>query len=364
MSFLRCIAATMLGSALLGLAPTPSGTGQALAGDFGYAGMSGNDTLVPFVLATGTAVAPAIDLLPEGDYPYDATIHPWGHEVWVCGAAGDGVVVVETATNAVLARIPLGPAGAYPVDIVFGLWGRYAYVSSRDSDAVVVLDVASHSLTGVTIPIAGGSLGPGKMVLNPATGEIYLVDWYDDKLNVVDPLGGTSTSTSIGNSLWDLEVDSAGSTLYVTDRGTDEVHVVELPGITVLTSIAVGADPWGIDLTPDDRWLLVANEDSGSLSVIDTASYTVTTTIPLGGAPRDVDISADGALAYVPTGTITGDDGLFVIDVATQTLVGTISLAPGSNTNVVAVTPQAAWGGVFADDFESGDTSRWSATVP
>jgi len=55
----------------------------------------------------GVSLRPAIDLLPEGYYPYDATIHPAGNEVWVVGASGDGAVAIDTTTNSVLTRIDL-----------------------------------------------------------------------------------------------------------------------------------------------------------------------------------------------------------------------------------------------------------------
>ena len=91
-----------------------SGAADAQSG-YGYAGMSGgSNTLVVFDLATGTALLPPIDLSPEGNYPYDATLTPQGHELWVVGASGDGVVVIDTATNAVTARIPLVGIAEYP----------------------------------------------------------------------------------------------------------------------------------------------------------------------------------------------------------------------------------------------------------
>ena len=79
--------------------------------------------------------------------------------------------------------------------------------------------------------------------------------------------------------------------------------------------------------------------------------------------PRDVDISEDGSTAYVPSGAIAGDDSVYVIDTSLFAVVDTISMAPGSNPNVVAVAPEFGLG-IFSDGFESGDTTRWSASVP
>ncbi len=280
------------------------------------------------------------------------------------GASGDGVVVIDTATGAIIDRIDLTGMAEYPVDVVFSRSGDLAYVSGRDSDQVAIIDVATHSLTGATVPIAAHGSGPGKMAVNPTNGLIYLVDWYDDQLHVIDPTTNPVVSSEVvGSSLWDVTVDTNGATIYLADRGSDQIHVLDASDLSLITSVAVGDDPWGLDLTPDAKLLFVANEDSHEVSVIDTPTNTVTTTIPLAGDadPRDVDVSADGVAAYVPSGSIAGDDLIYVIDVATLAIVDTISMAPESNPNVVAVAPEAGLT-IFVDGFESGDTAAWSTT--
>ena len=57
-----------------------------------------------------------------------------------------------------------------------------------------------------------------------------------------------------------------------------------------------------------------------------------------------------------------GNDFVYVIDLATTAVVDTIDVGPG-NPNVVAVAPQPG-GILFADGFETGDTSAWSRTEP
>ena len=255
--------------------------------------------------------------------------------------------------------------GIIPVDVAFARDGDLAFISARDTDAVVVIDVPTHTMTGTAIPLSSNFLGPGKMTVNPVTGEIYVVDWYSNQLFAIDPVTFAVTPEDIGDSLWDLSIDASGSTLYIADRGTDEVHVVNVSDLSVVTSVPVGDDPWGLDLMPDDTFLFVANEDSHDVTVIDAHTNTVAGTIPLASDadPRDVDISEDGSTAYVPSGAIAGDDSVYVIDTSLFAVVDTISMAPGSNPNVVAVAPEFGLG-IFSDGFESGDTTAWSNTAP
>jgi YVTN family beta-propeller protein len=334
----------------------------AEAAEHGYVGFSTTDSLVVLDLDAGTALSPSISLLPEANYPYDATILPDGSEVWICGAVGDGVVVVDTATQGVIANIDLGVAGEYPVNIAFDASGTTAYVSSRDGNAVVLVDVATHTPTGVTVATTGS---PGKGRVWSAGGTLFIVEWYGSELYAIDTGSLAVTSAVVGSSLWDLAIHPSGAPLYAIDRGTDQVHLVDPDTLTVTTSVAVGDDPWGLDITPDGSTLFIACEDGSSVSVIDTATNLVIETIPLAADadPRDVDISADGAFAYVPNGSVTGDDGVVVIDTATLTIADIITVSGDSNGNVVAVAPEPLVF-IFTDGFESGDTSAWSSTVP
>jgi YVTN family beta-propeller protein len=354
---LLCLAVAVLAPAL------------AVASNFGFVGMSTSDSLAVLDLDAAAFVPPPIDLLPFGNYPYDATMLPDGSEVWICGASGDGIVVIDTETHAVITTIDLGTAGEYPVNIAFDAFGTTAYVSARDPDpaVVVVVDVATHTPTGETVTIPSPYLGAGKGRVRPSDGRVFVVDWYGDLVFSIDPATLTIIdSAAVGDSLWDLAIHPSGSPLYIIDRGTDQVHVVDAETLAVVTSIPTGDDPWGIDITPGGKTLFIANDDSSSVTVIDTSTNTVETTIGLGAGvdPRDVDINAAGTLAYVTSGDISGDDGVFVIDIATLTQVDFITISGAANSNVIAVAPEPFGDPIFFDGFESGDTTAWTSTVP
>ncbi len=354
-----CLSLTLPG----GVARGAAGGEQGPGGAFGFVGNSGDDSLTVFDLATGTPVGADVDLLPEGDYPYDVTIRPGGSEVWICGAVGDGVVVVDTVSHAIVERIDLAGTAEYPVDVAFNTDGSTAYVAARDSEVIAVIDAATYAVTG-TIPITTSFLGPGKMAFSAARNELYAVEWFDDELYVIDAATEEVTPVTVGDSLWDLVLDPAEATLYVNDRGSDEVHVFDLDSLTVTASVAVGDDPWGVDLTADGSTLVVATEDSSEVSVIDTATLGVTpVALPDGAAPRDVDIAADGSVAYVPSGDVSGSDATYVIDLATLAIVDTVDVG-SVNPNALAVAPEVSSSLIFADGFESGDAAAWSSEVP
>jgi len=281
-------------------------------------------------------------VLPQGNYLYDITLRPGASEVWAVGAVGDGVVVFDTTSLLISHDIPLGGTAEYLVDILFSADGKTAYASSRDDTVVAVLD-ADNYLLADTIALPSVIYGGGKMVLNPCDDTIYMASWYDEYLVTIDPVNMSAVETDIGDNLWDLTVHPDGRELYVIDRGTDELHVVDTSGgkPIVTASISVGDDPWGVDITPDGSLVVVVSEDSATIHIIDTATHAASSIqLPSDADPRDVDISPDGLTAYVPSGDmLSGNDFLYVVDLATKQLANAIDLQGPSNPNVVAVMP-------------------------
>jgi YVTN family beta-propeller protein len=127
--------------------------------------------------------------------------------------------------------------------------------------------------------------------------------------------------------------------IYVTDRGTDQVRVIDRATLTEVTTVSVGSDPWGIDVTLDGSKLVVACEDDSNVYVIDTSDWS-TTIIPLdaGTDPRDVDILDSELHAFIAGGIISATDAVYVVELVGNTLKSTIPV--GGNPNCMAVQPQ------------------------
>ena len=312
----------------------------SLSGRYGYTGASTTDEVAILDRELGILFK-RLDILPEGNYPYDATMTPDGSEVWVPGASGDGVVAIDTATNEIVQRIAVGE---YPVGVAFGQDGAYAFVSNRDTEDLTVIDVGTYTVVD-SIPVPTYYLGAGNLALNPVSGVIYVLDWYDDHLFVLDPdTLSIVQEVQLGSSLWQLVVSPDGQWLYVTDRGLDVVHVLDTDSLAAVDTIPTGDDPWGIDCTLDGALVYVANEDDHSVTVINAVDNSVITTVglPQGDAdPRDVDFSADGAYAYVTSGDVSGHDLVYVIDTAIHSVEGSVDVSPAGNPNVIAVAPQS-----------------------
>jgi phospholipase C len=142
-----------------------------------------------------------------------------------------------------------------------------------------------------------------------------------------------------------------GSTVYVTESGTNTVSVIDAATSAITSTIVVGVYPHGIAVTPDGSIAYVANTGpntgrggSETVSVIDVASGAVSQTLTVGNAPQVISISPDGLRAYVGCA-----DGVHAIKVAS----GKVKRASVALTQPhgVAVTPDSSQ--VYVADSEN-----------
>ncbi|MGG1618068.1 S-layer homology domain-containing protein [Paenibacillus sp. NRS-1781] len=132
-------------------------------------------------------------------------------------------------------------------------------------------------------------------------------------------------STLLGN----FNAASAATTdilkkAYITSFNTGKVDVVDLESGTVeLGKITVGSEPNSAAFNPNGTQVFVTNRASGTVSVINPATDTVVGTITVGSQPHGVAFNSDGSKAYVAN---MSSSTLSVINTATLTVTGTVSV--------------------------------------
>lgn len=306
----------------------------------GYVACFSSNDAWPFDLAT-LAVAPRIDLAPEGSYPYDAAIDPTGAEVWHVAAGGDHVLVIDRATDTIVRRIPVG---RYPVGIAFSADGTLAFVSSRDDHRIDVLDTASYAVMR-SLPFPG-TQQPGKIAVDPVSRLVYVAEWYGPRVYELDEAAtAILRAPSLGDSHWMIAVSPDGAHLYVTERDP-ALHLVrdlDRATLTELRTLVVGSDPWGLDVSADGATLAVASEDDDSVQVIDVASWTSRSlTLPTSDGPQDLDIEDATGRAFIAAGregTVPGVGAVvYAVDLAAAAVSDRIPVG-GYKTSVIAVQP-------------------------
>jgi YVTN family beta-propeller protein len=86
--------------------------------------------------------------------------------------------------------------------------------------------------------------------------------------------------------------------------------------------------------TPDDTTLLAIDNGGASLEVINTTSLTTTKSVSLGTRPGQIQLAPGGKRAYVLD---SSEQKMYVIDVATASVILTLEVAPNAESIAVPV---------------------------
>jgi YVTN family beta-propeller protein len=90
--------------------------------------------------------------IPVGDNPTGVAVRPDGSRVYVTNNQSDGVSIIDTSTNQVVASIP--PIGNGPWGVAVHPYGSRFYVSNRDpgasdSSSVSVINAKTNQVVTV-----------------------------------------------------------------------------------------------------------------------------------------------------------------------------------------------------------------------
>ena len=118
-------------------------------------------------------------------------------------------------------------------------------------------------------------------------------------------------------------VSPDGALVAAVNPDSDSITLVDALGLRLIKEIAVGDEPRTLAFTPDSRLVLVANRGSANVSVVAVDDFSRVANIPVGPMPYGV--VTDGRRAFV-TEFALGNVG--IIDLARQTLVGRVKVAP------------------------------------
>src|SRR5215207_3503022 len=82
-----------------------------------------------------------------------------------------------------------------------------------------------------------------------------------------------------------LAFNPSNNYIYVANRDSGTVSVIDSTNNTVIKNITVGSSPGPLAFNPSNNYIYVANRDSGTVSVIDSTNNTVIRNITVGSSP-------------------------------------------------------------------------------
>jgi YVTN family beta-propeller protein len=139
----------------------------------------------------------------------------------------------------VVATIAL-PPGSHPHGIDLDVTGQRAFIGNHLSNSLAVLDTAGLTL-GDVIPLSG-AIGPNGVAYNPAADRVYVANRDTGNVSLVDPTGGQwLANIAVGALPNGLVLQN--HLLYVANFGSDSVSMINVQQNTVAGTISVGSQP-------------------------------------------------------------------------------------------------------------------------
>jgi YVTN family beta-propeller protein len=186
-----------------------------------------------------------------------------------------------------------------------------------------------------TIPIGSGPTG---LAASPDGTRVYVADRFTQSVFVIDTSTNNVVATiPMGAGPNAVAVSPDGTRAYVGLHGVNRVAVIDTATNTVIGSVKVGPGVTEVVVTPDGSRVYASNSSGSTVSVIDTATNSEIKRISVGGAPFGIAATPDGSKIYVAnrsSGTVS------VIDTATNTVIRTVKV--GSSPRAVAITPDGS----------------------
>lgn len=346
---------------------------------------------------------------PDGDVPHEVAFLPDGSAAVIVHKDTDNLTFFDVGTRTVTNTVAIGD---FPVQVAVTPNGQYAVAPAVLSNALSVVDVASHTLVA-NVPLTGQQ--PYKALVTPDS-HWAVVGVIDDAVNshfsIVDlttlaevatiptseqgVIGSwfTPESGASGVLFTRFALSPNGTTILLPDRNSSVVRVYDRASASLVTSITTAANPAAVDISSDGTTAVVSHEfgikrvskiDLGTLTL--AASFTTandltdeliritpdkshaicaisnnvifvnlttgaTAATLATGAVGDIELSFNGQYAFVSNFNSS------VIDLASRTIVKTLSLAPAAEAATSPTSLRAvALNNRFSEDIQVYDIS-------
>jgi 6-phosphogluconolactonase len=231
--------------------------------------------------------------------PVHLTLDSPGSHLLVTNHLSGGVVVLPIGPQGELrpachAAETQGPLGPHRVEQTqpkphfggFDATGQWLLVPDKGVDRIFCFRFEGGTLARAGHVSAREGSGPRHLAVHPRGDRVYVVNELDSTLSTLafDVTTGTLTAlhwlptlpaTFTGNSrAAGIAIDSAGSTLYASNRGHDSIATFRLDPESGLprfveTVPTDGRTPRSFTISPDGSRLYALNEDSDSITLFD-----------------------------------------------------------------------------------------------
>ncbi|MBL4657199.1 MAG: beta-propeller fold lactonase family protein, partial [Flavobacteriales bacterium] len=243
-----------------------------------------------------------------GSQPTELAFTPDGNFAYVGNQGSDNVMKIDCNTYSVISTIVSTGNFNNPKDIVITADGKFAYVGT-DGDGVSVIDIASDN---VILQIPGMFSNIHSLAITPDGKFIYASEGtFGSLVNVIE----VSTNTvfaSIGgfDRPHSLDITPDGNYVYVADMGDNEIEVIDVATNTIFTTISeplLSFSAWGLAVSRDGNFAYVTIAGaSPTMVIVNTSTNTVVGSQTLPGTNSKGMATIKGGVSWLAEDTVTG----------------------------------------------------------
>ena len=193
-----------------------------------------------------------IKMVPLASDGFNLIVSPNGKRVYVTTADGT-LYVVNASTYQVITTLSVGAAAN---GLAWSPDGSVLYVSSRDAGTVVAINPATNAITR-TYHLGGM---PQRLAVAPNGSKLYVAN-ETTGLNVVNVSTGAVSRTSFGTAAYGLGLSRFSSQIYVTLPQAGEVRVLNRVPLEPVKTLHIGGIPRNVAFASDGT-ALVTNEQA------------------------------------------------------------------------------------------------------
>ncbi len=201
------------------------------------------------VTAIDVAAMKDIATIPTGKGPHGLRPSPDGKWIYVANLKDSSVSVLETASNTKVADITVGQG---PAQVAFSPDGKFVYVSLNRENMVAKVNVDKRTLIAKT-PVG---TGPIQVFVSPNDKYLLVANQGTDKtpsttVSVIDTRTFSAVAAvETGKGAHGIVIDPSSRFAYITNIFGNNVAVLNLENLKVMTVLAVGMEPNGISFSP------------------------------------------------------------------------------------------------------------------
>jgi YVTN family beta-propeller protein len=292
------------------------------------------------ITTTNWTLTPAGVQATAGDRPLGAALSPDGRYLAVSND-GEGVqslTLLETAAKMPVQSILYHAPEALYVGVVWSPDGRRLFASAGSNNLVRTYELRQAQLTEGTPIVVADPKEPGYpagLAMAPDGHTLFAAENVANRVVAIDVQSGKAiASAETGSRPYAVALSPDGGKVYVTNWGGRTLTVLRAQGLTPAATVTVGLHPSALAVDPARRRLYVANSDDDSVSVLDMQTDRIIASLSLAPYPRAPEGSVPDGLAVSPDGrwlfiANAGNNDVAVADLSGRvpTVVGLIPTA-------------------------------------